>query len=171
MSWGEHDGIKINDINVMVVIASDSLANGERDLKEDKSSDIIIEKLKNMKITKIKKIYSPDDKDVLSNILDNEIKNNTDLIIISGGTGISNRDNSFEVLNAKYEKIIRGFGEEFRRKSIEEIGYKGIMSRASAGVSGKSVIFSLPGSKNAVRLGMKIISEIINHIIEIIGEN
>ncbi len=171
MSWGEHDGIKINDINVMVVIASDSLANGERDLKEDKSSDIIIEKLKNMKITKIKKIYSPDDKDVLSNILDNEIKNNTDLIIISGGTGISNRDNSFEVLNAKYEKIIMGFGEEFRRKSIEEIGYKGIMSRASAGVSGKSVIFSLPGSKNAVRLGMKIISEIINHIIEIIGEN
>jgi len=155
----------------MVVIASDSLANGERDLKEDKSSDIIIEKLKNMKITKIKKIYSPDDKDVLSNILDNEIKNNTDLIIISGGTGISNRDNSFEVLNAKYEKIIMGFGEEFRRKSIEEIGYKGIMSRASAGVSGKSVIFSLPGSKNAVRLGMKIISEIINHIIEIIGEN
>tara|TARA_B100000287_G_scaffold354634_1_gene344925 strand:- start:1922 stop:2437 length:516 start_codon:yes stop_codon:yes gene_type:complete len=171
LSWGEHDGIKINDINVMVVIASDSLANGERDLKEDKSSDIIIEKLKNMKITKIKKIYSPDDKDVLSNILDNEIKNNTDLIIISGGTGISNRDNSFEVLNAKYEKIIMGFGEEFRRKSIEEIGYKGIMSRASAGVSGKSVIFSLPGSKNAVRLGMKIISEIINHIIEIIGEN
>ena len=171
MSWGKHDGIKINDINVMVVIASDSLANGERDLKEDKSSDIIIEKLKNMKITKIKKIYSPDDKDVLSNILDNEIKNNTDLIIISGGTGISNRDNSFEVLNAKYEKIIMGFGEEFRRKSIEEIGYKGIMSRASAGVSGKSVIFSLPGSKNAVRLGMKIISEIINHIIEIIGEN
>jgi len=171
LSWGKHDGIKINDINVMVVIASDSLANGERDLKEDKSSDIIIEKLKNMKITKIKKIYSPDDKDVLSNILDNEIKNNTDLIIISGGTGISNRDNSFEVLNAKYEKIIMGFGEEFRRKSIEEIGYKGIMSRASAGVSGKSVIFSLPGSKNAVRLGMKIISEIINHIIEIIGEN
>ena len=171
MSWGEHDGIKINDIDVMVVIASDSLANGERDLKEDKSSDIIIEKLKNMKITKIKKIYSPDDKDVLSNILDIEIKNNTDLIIISGGTGLSNRDISFEVLNAKYEKIIMGFGEEFRRKSIEDIGYKGIMSRASAGISGKSVIFSLPGSKNAVRLGMKIISEIINHIIEIIGEN
>ena len=171
MSWGEHDGIKINDIDVVVVIASDSLANGERDLKEDKSSDIIIEKLKNMKITKIKKIYSPDDKDVLSNILDIEIKNNTDLIIISGGTGLSNRDISFEVLNAKYEKIIMGFGEEFRRKSIEDIGYKGIMSRASAGISGKSVIFSLPGSKNAVRLGMKIISEIINHIIEIIGEN
>ena len=171
MSWGEHDGIKINDIDVMVVIASDSLANGERDLKEDKSSDIIIEKLKNMKITKIKKIYSPDDKDVLSNILDIEIKNNTDLIIISGCTGLSNRDISFEVLNAKYEKIIMGFGEEFRRKSIEDIGYKGIMSRASAGISGKSVIFSLPGSKNAVRLGMKIISEIINHIIEIIGEN
>ena len=43
MSWGKHDGIKINDINVMVVIASDTLASGERDLKEDLSSGIIIE--------------------------------------------------------------------------------------------------------------------------------
>lgn len=170
MSWGKHDGIKINDINVMVVIASDTLATGERDLKEDLSSGIIIEELKNMKITKIRKIYSSDDKDELSGILDNAIKNKIELIIISGGTGISNRDNSFEVLNAKCEKIMMGFGEEFRRKSIEEIGYKGMMSRASAGITGKSVIFSLPGSKNAVRLGMKIISEVIYHIIEIMGD-
>ena len=63
MSWGKHDGIKINDLNVMMVIASDSLASGERDLKEHLSNGIIIEELKNMKITKIRKIYSSVDKD------------------------------------------------------------------------------------------------------------
>lgn len=75
------------------------------------------------------------------------------VLVTNGGTGISNRDSAFEVISAKLEKKLDGFGELFRALSYEEIGAAAMLSRAVAGTVGRKVIFALPGSTNAVRLG------------------
>lgn len=87
-------------------------------------------------------------------------------IVINGGTGISKRDSTYETVNAMLDKQLDGFGEIFRFLSYQDIGSSAIMSRATAGVSGGTVIFSLPGSKKAVCLAMeKLILPELGHIV------
>lgn len=78
-----------------------------------------------------------------------------DAIVLSGGTGIAPRDRTIEALRAIFDKELDGFGEAFRRLSWDEIGPRAILSRATAGVVGACVVFSLPGSVKAVRLGVQ----------------
>ncbi len=78
-----------------------------------------------------------------------------DAVVTSGGTGISGRDTTYEVVDRMIEKKLDGFGEIFRMLSYEEIGAAAIMSRAVAGAVGTKFIASLPGSRNAVRLAME----------------
>src|SRR5918992_6150777 len=73
-------------------------------------------------------------------------------IITTGGTGISSRDSTFEAIDALLEKRLDGFGELFRMLSYEQIGSAAMMSRASAGLAGRTIVVSLPGSEAAVRL-------------------
>ncbi|MCH7748861.1 MAG: MogA/MoaB family molybdenum cofactor biosynthesis protein [Acidobacteria bacterium] len=75
-------------------------------------------------------------------------------IITTGGTGISRRDGAYEVVSTLIEKRIDGFGELFRALSFEEIGPAAMLSRVCAGGARGTVLISLPGSENAVRLGM-----------------
>ncbi|MEE8394425.1 MAG: molybdenum cofactor biosynthesis protein B [bacterium] len=76
-------------------------------------------------------------------------------IIINGGTGVARRDVTFDVVERKLEKVLPGFGELFRSLSFEEIGSAALLSRAVAGSVGDTVVFSVPGSKGAVRLAME----------------
>jgi len=78
-------------------------------------------------------------------------------IIINGGTGISRRDSTFEAVDALLEKRLDGFGEIFRYLTYQEIGSPAIMSRATAGIVKNRVVFSIPGSENAVRLAMEFL--------------
>ncbi len=75
-------------------------------------------------------------------------------IILTGGTGLTERDVTPEALTPLYTKHIPGFGELFRMLSYEEIGTAAIQSRADAGLCGRVVIMTLPGSTKACRLGM-----------------
>ena len=77
-----------------------------------------------------------------------------DVIITTGGTGLSSRDSTFEAIDALLDKRLPGFGELFRMLSYYELGPAAMMSRASAGTIGKVVVLSLPGSENAVGLAM-----------------
>jgi len=89
-------------------------------------------------------------------------------IIVNGGTGISQRDSTFEVIDALLEKRLDGFGELFRYLSFKEIGSSAMLSRATAGLFQGKAIFSLPGSEPAVRLAMKQL--IVPEIGHIVGE-
>ena len=90
----------------------------------------------------------------------------TEAVIFNGGTGISRRDCTYDVLGARLEKTLPGFGELFRMLSYQEIGSAAIMSRATAGVIGCRVVISIPGSANAVRLAMeKIILPELAHMV------
>ncbi len=75
------------------------------------------------------------------------------VIITTGGTGITSRDSTYEVVGNLLEKRLEGFGELFRMLSYQEIGPSAMMSRACAGTAQGKIIVSLPGSENAVRLG------------------
>jgi molybdenum cofactor biosynthesis protein B len=88
-------------------------------------------------------------------------------IIINGGTGISRRDSTFEAVDEMLEKRLAGFGEIFRLLTYQDIGSPAIMSRATAGVIKGRVLFSTPGSENAVRLAMeKIILPELGHLVK-----
>jgi molybdenum cofactor biosynthesis protein B len=89
-----------------------------------------------------------------------------DALVMTGGTGIAPRDVTFDLLAALYERPLPGFGELFRMLSYEEIGSAAYLSRASAGVARGKVIFSLPGSLRAVRLGMqKLLLPELGHVV------
>ena len=89
-----------------------------------------------------------------------------DAIITTGGTGISARDTTYEVVDRMLEKKLDGFGEIFRVLSYEEIGAAAILSRAVAGTVGTRLVACLPGSRNAVRLAVeKLLVPEISHVV------
>jgi molybdenum cofactor biosynthesis protein B len=89
-----------------------------------------------------------------------------EVIITSGGTGISSKDQTVEAVRELLEKQIDGFGELFRRLSYEEIGGASILSRAVAGTVGQKLVFCLPGSRGAVELGLrKVLLPVLGHLL------
>jgi molybdenum cofactor biosynthesis protein B len=96
----------------------------------------------------------------------NAVVGSTQVIITTGGTGITSRDSTYEAIDAMLHKRIEGFGELFRMLSFQEIGSAAMLTRACAGTIGRTAIFSLPGSENAVRLAMtKLILPEIGHVV------
>ena len=91
---------------------------------------------------------------------------NVDAIITTGGTGISARDTTYDVVSRVIDKKLDGFGEVFRMLSYQEIGAAAILSRAIAGAAGSKFVACLPGSTNAVRLAMeKLLVPEISHVV------
>jgi len=93
-------------------------------------------------------------------------RTDVDAVVTTGGTGISARDTTYEVVDRMIEKKLDGFGELFRMLSYEEIGAAAVLSRAVAGTVGAKLVASLPGSRNAVRLGVeKLLAPEIAHVV------
>ncbi len=91
----------------------------------------------------------------MSQALDDFAAGEAQIIVFTGGTGISRRDRTYDVISRALEKTLPGFGEIFRLLSYEEIGAAAMLSRATAGVYKETVVVSTPGSTNAVRLAME----------------
>jgi molybdenum cofactor biosynthesis protein B len=89
-----------------------------------------------------------------------------DVIITTGGTGITSRDSTYEAIVGLLDKRLDGFGELFRMLSYPEIGAAAMLTRACAGTLGRTAIFALPGSEHAVRLGIsKLILPELGHVV------
>lgn len=87
-------------------------------------------------------------------------------ILLNGGTGIAPRDTTYDAIEQLLDQVLPGFGELFRWLSYQEIGSRAMASRAIAGVCRGKLVFSLPGSANAVRLGMeKLILPELPHLV------
>ena len=99
------------------------------------------------------------------------LDSSADIIVTSGGTGLSPKDLTIESITPLFEKEISGFGELFRYKSLEEIGTSVILTRAIAGVIKGKAVFCLPGSPNAVKLALsEIIIPEAGHIVRHVRE-
>ena len=136
-------------INIAVVTISDT-----RELKNDKSGDTLVNRINQFGHKVKTREIVKDDFDKISNLFKKLLKNkDIDVIISTGGTGLTGRDGSPEAFRAIFEKEIEGFGELFRHISFSKIGTSTIQSRAVAGVAGGTYLFSLPGSPSACRDG------------------
>ena len=136
-------------INVAVVTISDT-----RTLENDKSGDVLENRIKEAgHIVLVREIVQDDFKKI-SSLFSNLIKDKKiDVIISTGGTGLTGRDITPEVMETLFEKTIDGFGEMFRWMSHKKIGTSALQSRALAGVANGTYIFCLPGSPSACRDG------------------
>jgi molybdopterin adenylyltransferase len=96
-----------------------------------------------------------DDPEAIRSAIQNQLDDPTaQVVITTGGTGITSRDSTYEVVCNLLDKRLEGFGELFRMLSFQEIGPSAMLSRACAGTAQGKIIVSLPGSENAVRLAM-----------------
>ena len=163
-----HPITKIIPVNCAIITVSDT-----RTVETDKSGEL----MKNLLIQAgYNVIFYQIIKDEITQIesLLIELGNNQDLdcLIFSGGTGISPRDTTYDVISKLLTKTLSGFGEIFRMLSYQEIGSRAITSRAVAGIYQQKIVFSLPGSVNAVKLGLeKLIIPELPHLIEQIKSN
>lgn len=158
-STKEHKHESSNDINCGIITLSDS-----RSIKEDLSGNFLENEIKERYNLTSRKIIK-DEKDDLIDAIEEMIGENTDVILTTGGTGISERDITVETVEKLFDKKIDGFGEIFRNQSYIEIGSGALISRATAGVYKKCCIFSMPGSLNAVKTASKIIIDELPHVV------
>jgi len=94
-------------------------------------------------------------------------KEGVQVVITTGGTGITARDSTFEAVDALLDKRLDGFGELFRMLSYADIGPAAMLSRATAGTAGGRIVFVLPGSEGAVRLALeKLIVPELGHLVQ-----
>ncbi len=106
-----------------------------------------------------------DEPDQVESALESCTGEDVQIVIFNGGTGISQRDRTFDVLNRKLQKPLPGFGELFRMLSYDQVGSAAMLSRATAGVYRNTVVISTPGSPAAVKLAWeKLIATEIAHM-------
>lgn len=163
-------------IRFYLVIVSSSLSGSEsnytleKPLKTDKTTPLVKELLQKNNYRLIGMSVIPDQKiKIQTELAHITEKHGPDILIFSGGTGITQSDNTTEAIQPLLEKQLTGFGVIFHKLSFDEIGSASILSRALAGIYQDSAIFVLPGSPNAVRLALeKIILPEAGHIMAMI---
>jgi len=135
---------------------------------EDPSGDLIVDLLKAKGHEVTRRSIIPDDKEFIEKAVEEALSSeDVDAIITCGGTGISKTDVTIETMRTFLEKELEGFGEILRRISYDEIGSAAVLTRATAGVCRGKVIFSIPGSPQAVRVALeKLILNEVGHILK-----
>jgi molybdenum cofactor biosynthesis protein B len=149
-------------IRVAVLTISDT-----RTPETDTGGNIIVELMREAGHEITRREIVKDDaariKEVLEGLVVDE---GVDAVVTTGGTGISARDTTYEVVSRMIDKKLDGFGEIFRMLSYEEVGAAAVLSRAVAGAAGSKFVACLPGSTNAVRLAMeKLLVPEISHVV------
>ena len=133
-------------VNIALLTVTDT-----RTLETDKSGNILQEKIKKANHNLIERKICKDNKKDIKKIIKNWLKKKKiDVIITTGGTGLTGRDITPEALNEIADKHIPGFGEIFRYVSLETVGTSSIQSRACAVLAKGKYIFALPGSSGGV---------------------
>ena len=144
---GLDNSITFSAVNIAVLTISDT-----RKEETDKSGALLVEKLTEAGHTLVKRAIVPDEQATIVAKLQDWVDDPAiDVVLATGGTGVTGRDVTPEAFFEIYEKEIPGFGELFRILSYDLIGTSTIQSRATAGVANGTYLFALPGSPGACR--------------------
>ncbi len=147
-------------VRCAVITVSDT-----RTVAEDSSGSFIQKVLTDAGFSIVHYEIIPDDLDRVAEALDAGA-DVAEAVLFNGGTGITARDLTVDVISEKLDKELSGFGELFRMLSYEEVGAASMLSRATAGVYRGTLVFSMPGSTNAVQLAMeKLILPELEHLV------
>ena len=134
------------NVNIALLTVTDT-----RTFDNDKSGAILVEKIKEANHNLIDRKICKDNKEDIVLILNEWIKNNDiDVVITTGGTGLTGRDITPEAIEEIADKHIPGFGEVFRTISLKTVGTSAIQSRACAVLANGKYVFALPGSSGGV---------------------
>ena len=134
-------------VKIAVLTISDT-----RSFKNDKSGDLLVSKITDAGHFLVKREITQDNIQKIKINLQQSIQDpDIDVVISTGGTGLTGRDVTPEAFRSMFDKEIEGFGEMFRYLSFQKIGTSTLQSRALAGVSGGTYLFALPGSPSACR--------------------
>jgi molybdenum cofactor biosynthesis protein B len=161
VSQQEHKAAAPVSVRCFVLTVSDT-----RTAATDKSGDAIVALLSGAGHQVIGRAIVKDEPAEVMRIIQQRLADaETQVVISTGGTGLTSRDSTYEAIDALLEKRLDGFGELFRRLSYDEIGPAAMLSRACAGASHGKFIAALPGSEPAVRLALvKLLIPELGHI-------
>jgi molybdenum cofactor biosynthesis protein B len=166
----KHKMMAPSKVNVIVITCSSSRYKIKKETGklEDPSGDLIVSALSEEGHRIVDRKLISDNKLMIKNTLKKALREkNLDAIIITGGTGISKKDLTIEVVKRIVEKDLPGFGELLRKISYEKIGSAAMLTRAFAGIAKNKAIFCIPGSPNAVEIALKeLIVPEIRHIVK-----
>ena len=138
-----------------------------RTIENDRSGRALTEELAAFEL--VRHVIVPDEPSKIRTAVKAAIAD-ADAVVLTGGTGISPTDHTFEAIFTLFDKRLDGFGETFRRLSWDEIGPRAILSRAAAGTMGKAIVFLLPGSEKAARLGARaLVAPIVAHAVDLLN--
>ena len=160
-----HTNVQLDkDIKCAILTVSDT-----RDYETERGGKLAQSILSKLNVSIASEHYRivKDEQDLIQKQLQEWLKEDIDVIITTGGTGIAQRDVTIEAVSALITKEIEGFGELFRYLSYtEDVGTRALLSRAIAGAVGDKLIFSIPGSTGAVKLALnKLIKPELNHLV------
>lgn len=166
----KHKASSPSKLSCGVITLSDSkYEDSKKNENTDKSGELIIKTIEE-KYSVDSYCIIPDESNKLLLAIEKMIDEKIDVIFTTGGTGIGSRDITVETLTPIFEKELVGFGEIFRSETYKELGSGAILSRATSGVYKKTLIFSMPGSPNAVKLGLSIVIDELNHLVKHLKE-
>jgi molybdenum cofactor biosynthesis protein B len=159
-----HPGAR-RTVRVVTLTISDS-----RSTEDDRSGEVLRAGLREHGFELVRHAIVPDEpariREEITRALDG---GEADAVVSTGGTGIAPRDQTYEAVTALLDKVLDGFGEAFRRLSWDEIGPRAILSRAVAGTYRGGIVVALPGSPNAVRLGVeKLLAPVLGHAVALV---
>ncbi len=158
----EHRGDAPGLIRCAVLAVSDS-----RTLATDTGGATIVERLTAAGNVVAQRMIVPDEPDEIRRRLESWTADDSiDVVLVTGGTGVSGRDRTFEAVRGLLDRELPGFGELFRMLSYQEIGAAAMLSRATAGLAGQTAVFLMPGSVAAVQLAMdRLIIPELGHLV------
>lgn len=158
----EHRESAPDSVGCVIITVSDT-----RTPETDRSGQIMRDRLEQAGHNIVGYEIVPDEPEKIALLLDRYCDDpSCQAMLFNGGTGIARRDTTYDVIAARLEKTLVGFGELFRMLSYEEIGAAAMLSRATAGVYRGRLIISTPGSSNAVALAMdRLIASEIAHLV------
>jgi len=164
MSVAEHKSSAPQSVRCFVVTVSDT-----RTIETDTSGRAIADLLVAAGHEVAGRSIVKDDPDIVRGTIERQLvaAEDVQVIITTGGTGITSRDSTYEAVDALLQKRLDGFGELFRMLSFEQIGPAAMMSRACAGLVAGRIVVSLPGSEAAVRLALeKLLIPELAHLVQ-----
>ncbi|MCH2230064.1 MAG: bifunctional molybdenum cofactor biosynthesis protein MoaC/MoaB [Crocinitomicaceae bacterium] len=152
------------DLTAAVVVCSDTISAGQ---KEDKAGKAIIEKLTNCSVNTIEYTIIPDEVEAIQSVLNKHVAQNTDMIIYTGGTGLSTRDITPEAIIPLLDREIPGIAEACRSYGQERTPFS-MLSRSVSGVKNKTLVLALPGSTKGASESMDALFPALLHIFRIL---